>query len=113
MCSTGTSPRYATQPANTGSSLPNSCLNCRMDAIGADQHVDRNVRAIVEAGLDDVSLVREAGEAVAEMNALAWKSGRNHRQQIATVDCHMWRTVELLAQWVERGLLKCAPVLPA
>src|SRR5271166_2671420 len=42
-------------------------LNCRMDAIGADQQVDRNTRAIVESGLDAVSLVGEAGESVAEM----------------------------------------------
>jgi hypothetical protein len=85
----------------------------RMDAVGADQHVDRDAHAIVEPGLHGVAAVGEAGEPVAEMNVLAGKSGRDHRQQVATVDRHVGRTVELLTQRVERCLLKCAPVLPA
>ena len=84
-----------------------------MDAVGADQHVERNVRAVVEPHLDIVPPVGEAGEPVAQMNVLVRKSRRDHRQQIATVKRHMRRTVERLAQRVEWRLLECAPVLPA
>jgi hypothetical protein len=88
-------------------------LNRRVNAIGAEQDVERSTRAVVEPDLDAVSPVGEAGKSVIQMNALVRKYRRDHRQQIATVKRHMWRTVELLAQWVERRLLKCAPVLPA
>ena len=84
-----------------------------MDAIGADQHIDRDARAVVEPGLDSVAVLGEAGEPVAEMNVLARKSGRDHRQQIATMERQLRRAVELLAQRIERRRLKRAPVLPA
>ena len=42
----------------------------RMDAVGADQHVGGDARAVVEAGLDAVAPVVEADQAVAEMDVL-------------------------------------------
>ena len=84
-----------------------------MDAVGADQHVDRDARAVVEPCLDAVAPVGEADEAMAEMDALGRKAGSDDRQQIGAVDRHVRRAVELFAQRVERRPLQGAAVLPA
>ena len=41
-----------------------------MDAVGADQHIGRDARAVLEPGLDAVAAFGEPDEPVAEMHAL-------------------------------------------
>ena len=84
-----------------------------MDAVGADQHVGRDAGAVVEAGLDPITLVVEADEAMAEMDTLARKACGDDGQQVGTVERHVRRAVELFAARVERCLLQGAAVLPA
>jgi len=44
-----------------------------MDAVGADQHVDGDVRTVVEPCLGAVALISEADETVAEMDVIQRK----------------------------------------
>src|SRR5690349_7767486 len=84
-----------------------------MDAVGADQHVDRDVRTVVEPCLGAVAPVGKADETVPEMDALGGKGRGNDRQQVGAVNGHMWRTVELFAPRVERRAPQGAAILPA
>jgi hypothetical protein len=74
----------------------------RMDAVGADQHVDGDAGAIVEPGLDPIAPLGEVYEAMAEMDMLGRKAGGDHCQQVGTVDCDVRRAVKLFASWIER-----------
>ena len=84
-----------------------------MDAVGADQQVDRDAGAIVEPGLDPIAPLGEVDEAMAEMDMLGWKAGGDHRQQVGAMDRDVRRAVKLFAGRVERRLLQGAAVLPA
>ena len=84
-----------------------------MDAVGADQHVGQNAGTIVEAGLDPVTLVFEADEAMAQVDALARQCFGDDVQQVGTVQRHVRRAVQLLAARVDWCPLQCASVLPA
>src|SRR5205823_1077360 len=85
----------------------------RMDAVGADQNVGRDPRAIVEPRFDMVASVGEADQAMAEMDALSRKSRRDDRQQIGAVNGNVRRAVKLFALWVERRTLQGAAIVPA
>ncbi len=84
-----------------------------MDAVGADQHVGGDARAVVEPGLDAVAPVGEADQAVAEMDALGREARGDDREQVGAVHGQVRRAVELLAARVERRPLQRAAVLPA
>src|ERR1041384_7095538 len=84
-----------------------------MNAVGADQDVGRNARAIVEPRLDMVTVVAERQETMAKMDVLGRKPRGDHVQQIGAVDCDMRRAVELFALRIERRVLQGAAVIPA
>ncbi len=85
----------------------------RVDAVGADQHIAGDPRAVVEPCLDFRALVGEADQPVAEMHPLGRKARGDHRQQIGAVNGDVRRAVKCFALRVERRLLQGAPVLPA
>ena len=84
-----------------------------MDAVGADQHIGFDARAVFEPGLGAVAAIGEPDEAVAEMHPLGRETRGDDRQQIGAVDRQVRRAVELFAERIERGALQGSPVLPA
>ena len=48
----------------------------RMNAVGADQHIGLDVRAVVEPGLDSVAAIGEPDEPMAEMDPLGRETRR-------------------------------------
>jgi hypothetical protein len=85
----------------------------RMDAVGADQHVGRDARAVLEPGLDAIAPVGEGDEPVAEVHALGGEARGDDGEQVRAVHGQVRRAVELLAERVEGGPLEGAAVLPA
>src|SRR5207247_6856148 len=84
-----------------------------VDAVRADQQVDRDSPTVLEPDLDAVTFVGEADQAVAEMHALGRKGRRDDREQIGAVDGEMRSAVQLLAPRVQWRALERAAVLPA
>src|SRR5947208_10843311 len=84
-----------------------------VDAVRADQQVDRDSAAVLEPGLDAVILVGEADQAVAQMHALGRKGRRDDCEQVGAVNGEMRSAVQLLAPRVQWRALERAAVLPA
>src|ERR1051326_817793 len=84
-----------------------------MNAVGANQDVGGNARAVVEPGLDMVAVVAERQEAMPEMDVLGRKPRGDHVQQIGAMDRDMRRAVEFFALRIERRTLQGAAVVPA
>ncbi len=85
----------------------------RMNAVGADQHIGLDTRAVGEPGLDAVAAIGEIDESAAEMDVFGGKSRGDDREEIGPVDRQMRRAVEFLAERVEPCPLQGAAVLPA
>jgi hypothetical protein len=83
-----------------------------MDAVGADQHVDRDVRTVVEPCLGAVALISKTDETVAEIDVVHRKGRGNDRQKVGAMNHHVRRAVQLFAQRIERRPLQGAPILP-
>src|SRR5439155_1332108 len=84
-----------------------------VDAVRADHQVDRDSAAVLEPGLDAVTLVGEADQAVAQMHALGRKGRRDDREQVGAVNGEMRSAVQLLAPRVQWRALERTAVLPA
>src|SRR6266849_1605946 len=84
-----------------------------MDAVGADHEVGRDARAALEPGLDAVTSVGEADEAVAEVDARGREARGDDREQVGAEHGQVRRAVELYAARVERRPLQRAAILPA
>src|SRR5712691_6765579 len=85
----------------------------RVDAVGADQHVARDPRAVFEPCRDFVALLSNPHKPLAEMDPLGGEARCDRRQKIGAVNGDVRRAIERFALRVERRLLQGAPVLPA
>jgi hypothetical protein len=57
----------------------------RADAVGAHEHIDLGAGTVREQRLDAIAVVRQAGEAVPEMQPAGGHSSRERRQQISAM----------------------------
>ena len=85
----------------------------RVDAVGADQHVDVGDRAVVERDLDTVAVVSEAPEPVADMQALRRQGTHQRGQQVGAVGLVMREAERLDHHVPERRAQQRPPVVPA
>ena len=84
-----------------------------MNAVGADQNIRLDARAVLEPGLGPVAAIGKPDETVAEMDMLGRETRGDDRQQIGAVQGHVRRAVKFFAQRIERRTLQGATVLPA
>jgi hypothetical protein len=84
-----------------------------MNAVGADQHIRPDARAVLEPGLGPVAAIGEPDKTVAQMDMLGRETRGDDRQQIGAVQGHVRRAVKFFAQRVERRALQGTAVLPA
>ena len=88
-----------------------------MNAIGADQHIGGDADAVFELRLDPVAVIGEAGQAMAEMQALRGQRGGQHRQHIRAMalvvriaECRHDLVAERRAQ--QRAAVLPSPLVP-
>src|SRR5215471_1595860 len=85
----------------------------RMDAVGADEDVRSDMRAVFETRLGAVAVIGKAEQSVAEMHAFHREGRGNDRQEVGAMNGHVRRAVELVAARIERRPLQGAAVPPA
>ena len=114
MRSAGTSPRQATQPVKRGFSGPKTrWRTLRMDAVGADQQVGLDRRAVLEARDDPLALLLEADQPVADMQPLGRHGGAQQLGEVAAMEVIVGRAERRLDLRPERRALQGAAVVPA
>ena len=85
----------------------------RVDAVGADQHVERGARAVPESRLDAVAVVLESDQAVAEVDALGGHRGGQGGEQVGAVHLVMGEAELGLERLGQRGAEERSAVVPA
>ena len=85
----------------------------RVDAVGADEEVDLDRRAVLEARLDAVAVVGERGEPVADVQALGRERADERAQQVGAVHLVVREAEGLDDGIAQVGAQQRPPVVPA